>query len=81
MAGYAARELARGERLSWITRHMLGLYSGHGGCEGISASTVGRARAIPEAGPGLLLEAGRACELGDTAHRIDCRLKTVYYEH
>ena len=31
MAGYAARELAKGERLAAITRHMLGLYSGEPG--------------------------------------------------
>jgi tRNA-dihydrouridine synthase A len=31
MARYASRELARGERLSVITRHMLGLYSGEPG--------------------------------------------------
>ena len=28
MTRYARREMARGERLSWITRHMLGLYAG-----------------------------------------------------
>jgi tRNA-dihydrouridine synthase A len=31
MADYAARELARGERLPGITRHMLGLYAGEPG--------------------------------------------------
>ncbi len=31
MAEYAAREMARGERLSAITRHMLGLYAGEPG--------------------------------------------------
>jgi tRNA-dihydrouridine synthase A len=31
MARYAAREIAKGERLSSITRHMLGLYSGEPG--------------------------------------------------
>ena len=31
MAAYAERELARGERLHSITRHMLGLYSGEPG--------------------------------------------------
>ena len=31
MAHYAAREMARGERLSSITRHMLGLYAGEPG--------------------------------------------------
>jgi len=31
MARYAAREMARGERLSSITRHMLGLYAGEPG--------------------------------------------------
>jgi tRNA-dihydrouridine synthase A len=31
MAHYAAREMSRGERLSSITRHMLGLYAGEPG--------------------------------------------------
>ena len=31
MARYASRELEKGERLSAITRHMLGLYSGEPG--------------------------------------------------
>ena len=31
MADYAARELARGERLPSITRHLLGLYAGEPG--------------------------------------------------
>jgi tRNA-dihydrouridine synthase A len=31
MADYAAREVARGERLAAITRHMLGLYAGEPG--------------------------------------------------
>src|SRR4029079_16978103 len=33
MTAYARREMARGERLSWITRHMLGLYSGLAGAK------------------------------------------------
>ncbi len=33
MTAYARRELARGERLSWIARHMLGLYSGMPGAK------------------------------------------------
>jgi tRNA-dihydrouridine synthase A len=31
MAGYAQRQMARGDRLSTITRHMLGLYAGEPG--------------------------------------------------
>ena len=33
MARYARREMARGERLSWIARHMLGLYAGQPGAK------------------------------------------------
>ena len=33
MTRYARRELARGERLSWIARHMLGLYAGMPGAK------------------------------------------------
>ncbi len=36
MARYASRELAKGERLSAITRHMLGLYSGETRRQGVS---------------------------------------------
>jgi tRNA-dihydrouridine synthase A len=61
MATYAARELARGERLSWITRHMLGLYSGLPGAKEFRRRLSEGSR-DPQAGPGLLLETGRACE-------------------
>ena len=61
MAEYAARELARGERLSSITRHMLGLYAGQPGAKEFRRRVSEGAR-DPQAGPGLLLEAGRVCE-------------------
>ena len=57
----AGRELARGERLSWIARHMLGLYSGQPGAKEFRRRLSEGAR-DPGAGPALLLEAGRACE-------------------
>jgi tRNA-dihydrouridine synthase A len=61
MATYAARELARGERLSWITRHMLGLYSGLPGAKEFRRRLSEGARDL-QAGPELILEAGRACD-------------------
>jgi tRNA-dihydrouridine synthase A len=61
MAAYAARELARGERLSWIARHMLGLYSGMPGAKEFRRRLSEGAR-DPDARPELLVEAGRACE-------------------
>jgi tRNA-dihydrouridine synthase A len=61
MTRYASRELARGERLSWIARHMLGLYSGLPGAKEFRRRLSEGARA-PDALPSLLLEAGRACE-------------------
>jgi tRNA-dihydrouridine synthase A len=53
MAGYAERALARGDRLSAITRHMLGLYSGQPGAREYRRSLSEGARA-PQAGPDLL---------------------------
>jgi len=61
MAGYARRELARGERLSSITRHMLGLYAGQPGAKEFRRQLSEGARA-PDASPDLLLRAGEACE-------------------
>jgi tRNA-dihydrouridine synthase A len=61
MAAYASREIGRGERLSWITRHMLGLYSGMPGAKEFRRRLSEGAR-DPQSGPELLLEAGRACE-------------------
>ena len=65
MTEYASRELARGERLSSITRHMLGLYSGQSGAKEFRRRLSEGAR---DAGarPELLLEAGKACELDVT---------------
>jgi len=61
MAGYAQRELARGERLSSITRHMLGLHAGMPGAKEFRRRLSEGARS-PGASAGLLLEAGQACE-------------------
>jgi tRNA-dihydrouridine synthase A len=56
MARYASRELARGERLSAITRHMLGLYSGEPGAREYRRTLSEGARA-PDAGPELIRSA------------------------
>jgi tRNA-dihydrouridine synthase A len=61
MTEYARREIARGERLSSITRHMLGLYSGMPGAKEFRRRLSEGARSA-DASPDLLLEAGRACE-------------------
>jgi tRNA-dihydrouridine synthase A len=66
MAEYAGREIARGERLSSITGHMLGLYSGMPGAKEFRRRLSEGAR-DPGAGADLLLEAGRACERLDDA--------------
>jgi tRNA-dihydrouridine synthase A len=61
MARYARREMARGERLSWITRHMLGLYAGQPGAREFRRRLSEGAR-DPGAPAELLLEAGETCE-------------------
>jgi tRNA-dihydrouridine synthase A len=61
MTRYARRELARGERLSWIARHMLGLYAGMPGAKEFRRRLSEGARA-PDASADLLLEAGEASE-------------------
>ncbi len=61
MTDYARREIARGERLSSITRHMLGLYSGMPGAKEFRRRLSEGARAA-DASADLLMEAGRACE-------------------
>lgn len=67
MTDYARRELAKGERLSSITRHMLGLYSGMPGAKEFRRRLSEGAR-HPEATAELILEAGRVCErLNDAA--------------
>jgi tRNA-dihydrouridine synthase A len=67
MTRYARREMARGERLSWITRHMLGLYAGLPGAKEFRRQLSEGAR-DPQAPAELLLEAGLACErLSDAA--------------
>jgi tRNA-dihydrouridine synthase A len=61
MTGYARLEMARGERLSWITRHMLGLYAGLPGAKEFRRQLSEGAR-DPQASADLLLAAGEACE-------------------
>ena len=59
MASYAEREMARGVRLSSITRHMLGLYAGEPGAREFRRLLSEAARA-PGANAQLLRDAGRA---------------------
>ena len=66
MTDYARREMARGEKLSWIARHMLGLYSGQPGAKEFRRRLSEGAR-DPDAPAELLLEVGRACERLDEA--------------
>src|SRR4029450_13262131 len=67
MTHYARREMARGERLSWITRHMLGLYSGLPGAKEFRRQLSEGARDA-DAPAELILAAGEACErLSDAA--------------
>jgi len=66
MAHYARRELGRGERLSWIARHMLGLYAGQPGAREFRRRLSEGARA-PDATADLLLEAGEAAERSSAA--------------
>ena len=56
MARYAGRALARGERLSAITRHMLGLYGGQPGAREYRR-TLSEGSRIPQAGPELFRRA------------------------
>jgi tRNA-dihydrouridine synthase A len=58
MTRYAEREVARGERLSSITRHMLGLFNGEPGARTYRRILSEGARA-PEAAPALILQAGQ----------------------
>ena len=67
MTQYAQREIARGERLSWIARHMLGLYAGQPGAREFRRQLSEGARAA-DSPAGLLLAAGESCErLSDAA--------------
>ena len=62
MARYAERELARGERLPSITRHMLGLFQRGSLARRNSGAGCPRASRLPDASPDLLIQAGEACE-------------------
>jgi tRNA-dihydrouridine synthase A len=59
MADYAGREMARGERLPNITRHMLGLYTGEPGAREYRRLLSEGARAS-DAGPQLLRQSAPA---------------------
>jgi tRNA-dihydrouridine synthase A len=61
MAQYAERELARGERLPNITRHLLGLYSGMAGAREFRRLLSEGARATG-AGPEIILRAADVAE-------------------
>jgi tRNA-dihydrouridine synthase A len=61
MASYAAREVERGERLSSIARHMLGLYAGMPGAKEFRRQLSEGAREA-SAGPEIIIQAGRASE-------------------
>jgi tRNA-dihydrouridine synthase A len=61
MAVYVERELARGERLPNITRHMLGLYAGEVGAREYRRLLSEGARA-PDAGPDLVRLAARSAK-------------------
>jgi tRNA-dihydrouridine synthase A len=56
MQHYAGRELARGERLAAITRHILGLYAGEPGAREFRRTLSEGAR-TPDAGVELLRRA------------------------
>jgi tRNA-dihydrouridine synthase A len=58
MARYTQKELARGQRLPSITRHMLGLYGGQPGAREYRRYLSEGSR-VAGAGPDLLRNAGR----------------------
>jgi tRNA-dihydrouridine synthase A len=68
MARYAAEELARGERLSAIARHMLGLYAHEPGAREYRRMLSDGARGS-DAGPALLRLAGQRAESAGTLPR------------
>lgn len=68
MARYAQRQLAQGDRLSAITRHMLGLYAGEPGARDYRRFLSEGARAAG-AGPDLLREAAAAARSAREAAR------------
>jgi len=68
MARYAERQLAQGDRLSVITRHLLGLYAGEPGARDYRRLLSEGARAAG-AGPELLREAAAAASAAREASR------------
>jgi tRNA-dihydrouridine synthase A len=69
MARYAQRQLAQGDRLSAITRHMLGLYAGEPGARDYRRLLSEGARA-QDAGPELIRQAAHAARREQQAR--DC---------
>jgi tRNA-dihydrouridine synthase A len=63
---YVARELAAGERLAALTRHLLGLYAGAPGARAFRR-VLSEGACRPGAGIGLLAAARRAAEAADAA--------------
>jgi tRNA-dihydrouridine synthase A len=63
MARYAQRQLAQGDRLAAITRHMLGLYAGEPGARDYRRLLSEGAR-VAGAGPELIREAAAAARQG-----------------
>jgi tRNA-dihydrouridine synthase A len=61
MASYAERELARGTRLSAITRHMFGLFGGEPGAREFRR-LLSQAAHTPGVGPELIRDISRRCE-------------------
>jgi tRNA-dihydrouridine synthase A len=66
MAGYAQRQIAQGDRLSTITRHMLGLYAGEPGARDYRRLLSEGARAAG-AGPELIRQAAAAASVARQA--------------
>jgi tRNA-dihydrouridine synthase A len=61
MAHYAGQEIARGTRLSAVTRHMFGLFAGEPGAREFRR-LLSHAAHVPGAGPELIREIASRCE-------------------
>ncbi|WP_416900236.1 MAG: tRNA dihydrouridine(20/20a) synthase DusA [Minwuia sp.] len=67
MIPYAEREIAAGTRLSWITRHMLGLAAGRPGARRFRR-LLGEEARDPDAGAGLLRQAAALVDWRESAN-------------
>jgi tRNA-dihydrouridine synthase A len=63
MLVYAERQLARGEKLSAVVRHLQGLYAGEPGAD-VFRRTLSEGVRAPGAGPEVLAQAAASVELG-----------------